>query len=45
VNQAFQRIRAVVRLGGWYQVGPLLDQVAGAVASFIADGAYDQGST
>jgi len=27
------------------QVGPLLDQVAGAVASFTADGAYDQGST
>jgi hypothetical protein len=27
------------------QVGPLLDQVAGAVASFVADGAYDQGST
>jgi transposase len=27
------------------QVGPLLDQVTGAVASFIADGAYDQGST
>ncbi len=27
------------------QVGPLLDQVAGAVASFIADGAYDQSST
>ena len=23
------------------QVGPLLDQVAGAVAAFIADGAYD----
>jgi hypothetical protein len=27
------------------QVGPLLDQVAGAVASFTADGAYDQSST
>ena len=27
------------------QVGPLLDQVAGAVAAFTADGAYDQGST
>ena len=27
------------------QVGPLLDQVAGAVASLTADGAYDQGST
>ncbi len=27
------------------QVGPLLDQVAGAVASFVADGAYDQSST
>ena len=27
------------------QVGPLLDQVAGAVAAFIADGAYDQSST
>jgi transposase len=27
------------------QVGPLLDQVDGAVASFIADGAYDQSST
>ena len=26
------------------QVGPLLDQVAGAVASFMADGACDQGS-
>jgi len=24
------------------QVGPLLDQVAGPVASFTADGAYDQ---
>ena len=27
------------------QVGPLLDQVTGEVASFTADGAYDQGST
>jgi len=27
------------------QVGPLLDQVAGAVASLTADGAYDQSST
>jgi hypothetical protein len=27
------------------QVGPLLDQVTGAVASFTADGAYDQSST
>jgi Transposase DDE domain len=27
------------------QVGPLLDQVTGAVASFTADGAYDQAST
>ena len=27
------------------QVGPLLDQVAGEVASFTADGAYDQSST
>ena len=27
------------------QVGPLLDQVAGEVASFVADGAYDQNST
>ena len=26
-----------------FQVGPLLDQVAGAVASFTADGAYDTG--
>ena len=26
------------------QVGPLLDQVAGEVASFTADGAYDQDS-
>ena len=26
------------------QVGPLLDQVAGPVASFIGDGAYDQDS-
>jgi len=26
------------------QVGPLLDQVAGAVASFTADGAYDTGA-
>jgi len=26
------------------QVGPLLDQVTGAVTSFTADGAYDQGS-
>ena len=26
------------------QVGPLLDQVAGAIASVTADGAYDQGS-
>ncbi len=26
------------------QVGPLLDQVAGAVAAFTADGAYDQES-
>jgi Transposase DDE domain len=26
------------------QVGPLLNQVAGEVASFTADGAYDQGS-
>jgi Transposase DDE domain len=26
------------------EVGPLLDQVAGAVASFTGDGAYDQGS-
>jgi len=25
-------------------VGPLPDQVAGAVASFIADGAYDTGA-
>jgi len=25
------------------QVGPLLDQVAGPVASFTGDGAYDQG--
>ena len=27
------------------QVGPLLDQVAGELAAFTADGAYDQGST
>jgi len=27
-----------------FQVGPLLDQVAGAVASFTADGAYDTGA-
>ncbi len=27
------------------QVGPLLDQVTGEVASFMADGAYDQSST
>jgi hypothetical protein len=27
------------------QVGPLLDQVAGELASLTADGAYDQGST
>jgi len=27
------------------QAGPLLDQVAGAVAAFTADGAHDQGST
>ena len=27
------------------QVGPLLDQVTGAVAAFTADGAYDQSST
>src|SRR5918911_3414002 len=27
------------------QVGPLLDQVAGEGASFVADGAYDQSST
>jgi Transposase DDE domain len=26
------------------QVGPLLDQVEGSIASFTADGAYDQGS-
>jgi hypothetical protein len=26
------------------QVGPLLDQIAGAVASFTADGAYDTGA-
>ncbi len=26
-----------------FQAGPLLDQVAGAVASFTGDGAYDQG--
>ncbi len=26
------------------QVGPLLDQVTGEVAAFVADGAYDQGS-
>jgi hypothetical protein len=27
------------------QVGPLLDQVTGELAAFIADGGYDQGST
>ena len=27
------------------EVGPLLDQVAGPVASFVADGGYDQNST
>ena len=33
-------------MGDASQVGPLLDQVtAGAVASFTADGAYDQSST